>query len=208
MSRILFFVFMLMTAFDLRANDPTISSPSQVYEQVTPIGIQPIEKKRSKVCLNMIVKNEAHVIERCLESVIPLIDCWAISDTGSTDGTQDIIRNFFKSRGIPGELFERSWVNFSHNRNEAFELGRDLVIDGEKADYLLFMDADDILTYTPNYVRPEVFDKGAYYVRIFYSGTTYDRIQLVRSSLPWTWIGVVHESSSASKTIPSPTSTA
>ncbi|MFJ2241725.1 glycosyltransferase [Streptomyces sp. NPDC087859] len=44
------------------------------------------------VCLNMIVKNEAHVIRRCLESVLPLVDTWVILDTGSTDGTQDIIR--------------------------------------------------------------------------------------------------------------------
>src|SRR3990167_6567765 len=73
---------------------------------------------RSNVCLNMIVKNEAHVIERCLESVLPLIDSWVILDTGSTDGTQDVIRNFFAQRGIPGELFESPWVNFAHNRNQ------------------------------------------------------------------------------------------
>ncbi|MEU5316418.1 glycosyltransferase [Streptomyces sp. NPDC021056] len=40
----------------------------------------------------MIVKNEAHVIRRCLESVLPLVDTWVILDTGSPDGTQDIIR--------------------------------------------------------------------------------------------------------------------
>jgi len=44
------------------------------------------------ICLCMIVKNEAAVIERCLASVRPLIDTWVISDTGSTDGTQDLIR--------------------------------------------------------------------------------------------------------------------
>lgn len=193
MSRILFFVLMLTVSLGLKAGAPTPSYPLQVNEQAASIGRQPTEKRRSKVCLNMIVKNEAHVIERCLESVLPLIDCWAISDTGSTDGTQEVIRNFFNSRGIPGELFERPWINFAHNRNEAFELGRDLEIDGEKADYLLFMDADDILTYDPNYVRPNLLDKGSYYIRIFYSGTTYDRVQLVQTSLPWKWIGVVHE---------------
>ena len=73
------------------------------------------------ICLNMIVKNEAHVIERCLISVKHLINYWVIVDTGSTDGTQQIIRDFLKE--IPGELYEKLWVNFSHNRNEALNLG-------------------------------------------------------------------------------------
>ncbi|MGW8788902.1 glycosyltransferase, partial [Heyndrickxia sporothermodurans] len=45
---------------------------------------------RKTICLSMIVKNEASVIRRCLDSVRPLIDTWVIIDTGSTDGTQDI----------------------------------------------------------------------------------------------------------------------
>ena len=42
----------------------------------------------STICLNMIVKNEAPVIGRCLASVLPFVDRWVIVDTGSTDGTQ------------------------------------------------------------------------------------------------------------------------
>jgi glycosyltransferase involved in cell wall biosynthesis len=45
---------------------------------------------RKSVCLNMIVKDEAHVIRRCLGSVRPLIDSWVIVDTGSSDGTQSL----------------------------------------------------------------------------------------------------------------------
>ena len=45
------------------------------------------------LCLCMIVKNEAPVIRRCLDSVRSLIDYWVIVDTGSTDGTQDIVCN-------------------------------------------------------------------------------------------------------------------
>ena len=56
----------------------------------------------TKICLNMIVKNEAHVIRRGLDTVKPFIHHWVIVDTGSTDGTQEIIREHLKD--IPGEL--------------------------------------------------------------------------------------------------------
>src|ERR1700722_13597203 len=81
----------------------------------------------SQICLNMIVKNESHVIERCLASVKGIIDYWVIVDTGSTDGTQEIITNYLKD--IPGELIERPWKNFGFNRTEALLLAR------EKGDY-------------------------------------------------------------------------
>jgi hypothetical protein len=64
-----------------------------------------------RICLSMIVKNEARVIRRCLDSVMPLIDCWSIVDTGSTDGTQAIIREHM--RFLPGSLHERPWKDFA-----------------------------------------------------------------------------------------------
>ena len=60
----------------------------------------------------MIVKNETHIIHECLESVAPLIDYWVISDTGSTDGTQELITKFFAEKGIPGELHQDEWKGF------------------------------------------------------------------------------------------------
>jgi glycosyltransferase involved in cell wall biosynthesis len=77
---------------------------------------------KQTICLNMIVKNEKPVLLKCLESVKPLIDYWMICDAGSTDGTQEAIRSFLKD--IPGELHERPWKGFAHNRNEALELAR------------------------------------------------------------------------------------
>src|SRR3954471_9644974 len=65
-------------------------------------------------CLNMIVKNEALVIARCLSAVRPLIDSWVIVDTGSSDGTQEIVREVLGD--LPGELIERSWRDFASNR--------------------------------------------------------------------------------------------
>ena len=141
-------------------------------------------EEKKKICLNMIVKNETRVIKRCLESVKPIIDYWVIVDTGSTDGTQEMIRDFMKD--IPGELYERPWKNFEHNRNEALELGK------TKGDYLLIMDADDRLEFEPGFTLPTL-TSGSYRMWIKYGGTSYQRYQLISTDLPWKWVGVLHE---------------
>jgi glycosyltransferase involved in cell wall biosynthesis len=78
---------------------------------------------KATICLNMIVKDEAPVIRRCLATVRPFIDFWVIVDTGSRDGTQAIISEFLQD--LPGELIERPWVDFAHNRSEALAAARD-----------------------------------------------------------------------------------
>ncbi|WP_231908137.1 glycosyltransferase [Cupriavidus sp. USMAHM13] len=138
----------------------------------------------SGICLNMIVKNEAPVITRCLASVRPWIDRWVIVDTGSTDGTQDIIRDFMG--GVPGELHERPWRDFAHNRNEAMALAR------PQADYLLFIDADETLRMDAGFRWPAL-DGDGYQFRCELNGWQYQRNALVSARQPWRWEGVLHE---------------
>ena len=54
---------------------------------------------KQTICLNMIVKNESHIIEKTLVNILEnvKIDYWVISDTGSTDNTVDIINSFFET---------------------------------------------------------------------------------------------------------------
>ncbi len=137
------------------------------------------------ICLNMIVKNESRAIEQCLVSVKPLIDSWVIVDTGSTDGTQEIIRKVLHD--VPGELHERPWVNFAHNRNEALALAKN------RAEYLLFLDADERLIYVDSF-RQQKLDQDAYTVKVEQAdGVSYERVLLVKSDLDWKWEGVLHE---------------
>jgi glycosyltransferase involved in cell wall biosynthesis len=142
------------------------------------------EEAKKSVCLNMIVKDETKVIRRCLDSVRPIIDYWVIVDTGSSDGTQEMIKNHMKD--IPGELHERPWKNFGHNRNEALQLAK------EKGDYVLFIDADEVLVYEDGFHLPDL-NKDFYYIMTHYGGTNYARVQLIKNSLDWKWKGVLHE---------------
>ena len=132
----------------------------------------------------MIVKDEATVIRRCLDSVRPLIDRWTIVDTGSTDGTQEIIREHM--RDLPGTLIERPFVNFAHNRNEAIAQAR------EGADYLFVIDADEVVELVDGFVLPRL-EADSYNAEVAYGGCTYLRKQFVRAALPWRYRGVVHE---------------
>ena len=69
------------------------------------------------IALNMIVKNESNIIIRLLESVLPIVDSYCICDTGSTDDTKEIIKNFFDKWDISGCIIEETFINFGYNRN-------------------------------------------------------------------------------------------
>lgn len=136
------------------------------------------------VCLNMIVKNEAPTIRKCLDSVRPLIDTWVIVDTGSVDGTQDIIRDCFSD--LPGVLHERPWKGFDGSRNEAIDLARDA------ADYLLFIDGDDEMQLQPGFRMPDL-SLDAYNIALREFDMIHWRFALVSTRLPWRYVGVLHE---------------
>ncbi|MES2199482.1 MAG: glycosyltransferase [Chlamydiota bacterium] len=140
---------------------------------------------KKTICLNMIVKNESAVITKCLASVKGLIDHWVIIDTGSMDGTQKIITEFMKD--IPGTLYERPWKDFSHNRNEVLALAKN------KADYSLFIDADEILLFSDNFKKPDL-DRDLYYINVKQKDSSeYLRWFLINNTLDWKWKGVLHE---------------
>jgi len=82
-----------------------------------PIGTEGTRPRPRTTCLSMIAKNEAPVIVRCLRFVRSLIGFWIIVDSGSSDGTQDAIREHMAD--VAGALYERLSVDFEHNRTEA-----------------------------------------------------------------------------------------
>ncbi len=133
----------------------------------------------------MIVRDEAHVIEECLDSVSDHIDYWVICDTGSEDATAGIIQGYFDEKGIPGELHRHEWRDFGHNRSLALDLVRG------KARYAWVIDADDYLVGTPDFTGLEA---GSY--DLFYrlgDNCAYWRRQIFRMDLPWEYRGFVHE---------------
>jgi glycosyltransferase involved in cell wall biosynthesis len=139
----------------------------------------------------MIVKNETHVILRCLESIYKYIDRYDITDTGSTDGTQDMIRKFFAEKNIPGEIYQSDWKGFGDHagkigsRTEAFQNAKG------KADYAWVIDADDSLS--GDLILPEGTDVDAYTLQFSRGEFSWWRTQIFKNNRDWRYVGVLHE---------------
>lgn len=146
------------------------------------------------LCFTAIVRNEAAVIERCLNSVRPFISCWAIADTGSTDATRAVISSTLA--GIPGVLRLDKWQDFATNRNLALRAARRQARHFG-ARYIITLDADEELVPEGELAQAD-FDQLTEdsYNAVFTRPdecTHWQRKLLMRSDQPWEYQGVVHE---------------
>jgi glycosyltransferase involved in cell wall biosynthesis len=142
--------------------------------------------------LCMIVKNEIQVMTRCLNSVRPLIDYVLIEDTGSTDGTQQLIAEWLKRANMPGIVIEEPWRDFAYNRSHVLAKLREVV----GIDYALIIDADDLLVFDEG-AEPVTFKSGMrddmYDVEIRLGGSRFHRPQICANNQPFCFKAVVHE---------------
>lgn len=145
--------------------------------------------------LIMIVKNESHIIEQALESMLPVIDTYVISDTGSTDDTKEKIVSFFKKHNIPGHVYSDTWRDFGYNRTKVLEHA------SKHARFGFMLDADDLLKCPEGmnkksfYKQLEQENVDAYKVTIVNETDSlhYHRTQLFNLKKPWKYEGILHE---------------
>ena len=145
-----------------------------------------------KIGLCLIVKNEAHVISRCLDSVRSIIDYVLISDTGSDDGTQDVINKWLKDNNFLGVVFNDEWKSFSYNRSIALSRMREV----KEIDYSLMIDADEILVFNSDFDVNKFKSElscDIYNIMTHLGGSVYPRPQLISNRKEFRYEGVVHE---------------
>lgn len=144
-------------------------------------------EKTPTICLNMIVKNESHIIQNTLEKLCDKIkfDYWVICDTGSTDNTPQIIIDFFKKKSIKGELFYDEWVNFAYNRTLALKRAY------KKTQLLLIFDADDEIVGNIQMPTNVLFDE--YHLKFGSEGFMYTRVLLINNYKIFEFLSVIHE---------------
>jgi glycosyltransferase involved in cell wall biosynthesis len=148
---------------------------------------EPIEIKKDgpTMCFATMCKNEEHCIQNTLESVYKHIDYWVVCDTGSTDRTCDIVKNFFEEKGIPGELHIDKWVGFDHNKTLMMKRAKD------KADYVLHLDADDLLINNLDFTKDDV-GHDAYYMNVTRGDMKWKALIIFNNKLTWRFCGVAH----------------
>ncbi len=141
----------------------------------------------------MIVKNEERLLRRCLESLKGLWDELIIVDTGSTDSTKAIAKEY------TDKIFDFEWIG-------DFSAARNFCISKATCDYIYLPDADEILN-KDNYNRfqllKQVLDTNIEIVEMRYvnqleNGTIYNydkeyRPKLYKRLREFTFIEPVHE---------------
>jgi glycosyltransferase involved in cell wall biosynthesis len=144
------------------------------------------------IALCMIVKNEAAIIERCLASVRSLIDYVLIVDTGSTDGTQSVVRRWLDEAGVPGEVVEEPWRDFAYNRTFALAKLRERA----GVDYSLMIDADQVIEFDESFDVEEFkagLDCELYDLKVSSGSIVYLLPQLASNQIEIVYRGVLHE---------------
>ena len=139
--------------------------------------------KKTKICVNAMVGNEANTISRMLESIAKYTDYYVIQCNGN-DETQQIIDNFFRERGIPGFTYNVEWNFPGWNRDHALQV---CLKSDHGCDWILRMDADERLHVDEDFDW-SIFENTSiqsWNVTAQAGGSKYFRTWMWNSKLPW-----------------------
>lgn len=158
----------------------------------------PAEKRararpRPRVSVCMILRDEERHVLRSLHATLPIAAEYRIVDTGSRDGTCDIVRRFAEKAGVPVHLTHAEWP-------DDFSAARNLSIREAEGDWILWIDADEELIGAENVRRAtESTWHEAFAIRqhnlIFDRGVTQIELplRLFRNRRGYQFYGCIHE---------------
>jgi glycosyltransferase involved in cell wall biosynthesis len=154
----------------------------------------------ARVCLVSVVKNESKQLPRMLKSISKHLSGYCICDTGSSDGTPDVVKRHFDQAGIRGHIAKHTWVNFAKNRNLCLKTAQEILNPNTPGcDFFLLLDADHEVKVNAKgwsfknanlpmdgYMLTEGPGPGQ-------TGALYENLRLVRAGKEWEYIGATHE---------------
>lgn len=140
----------------------------------------------------MIVKNEAKLLARCLDSIADLMDEIIIVDTGSTDATKEIARKY------TDKIYDFPW-------QDDFSLARNFSFEKATMDYIYAPDADEYLDKENHHqleLLKKCMDPQIEIVQMMYDTISQDTVlnikkeyrpKLFKRLRTFTWIDPIHE---------------
>lgn len=148
-------------------------------------------KKEVSLGLCMIVKNEEQFLSKCIESVKDIVSEIIIVDTGSSDSTTAIAKDYTDF------VYSYEWAN-------DFSAARNFSLQKSTCDWVLVLDADEILEPTDkDKLLPLIQDskEDGYDFRIHNYSTLHTKedylihyaLRLIRRDAKFAYKGVVHE---------------
>jgi tetratricopeptide (TPR) repeat protein len=155
------------------------------------VGVRPLH-----VLLVLMVKNEARIIERCLEAAAPFSDAVLLADTGSTDDTVALAEAF---KGAPLKVSHHVWKNFGASRTESLQAARAYAAElgwQLQDTYGLVLDGDMRLRGDPAALRAFLAagDRAVGWHLMQRNGSSeYVNVRLMRLDDGWHCVGVTHE---------------
>lgn len=147
----------------------------------------------AKLVLTQIMKNEAHVVTRMLNSIKSIVDIVVLIDTGSTDNTIEVVKKWGTDNNIETHVFERPFDNFEASRNYSIEMGRQ-VTKGRGSDYWGFwLDADEQLVIDEKVFNKSKINKDLYMFNTYIGQMKYTRNECYKLDKAFRFYGPVHE---------------
>ena len=140
----------------------------------------------------MIVKDEEELLPRSLAAVAPYVDEIVIVDTGSTDGTVEIATSF------GAQVIDFPW-------NGSFADARNVSLDAATGDWILWLDADEVLDEGSGELLREVATRSwreGFYLRMTSvlgdedadgAGFVHQTMRLFRNRPEYRFVGRIHE---------------
>lgn len=147
----------------------------------------------TQFALILMIKNEEKILLRCLQALEGVVDYYCIADTGSTDSSVEIAKEFLKTH--KGCINIDPWKDFGHNRTISFRKACDYLKSVDGCDlhttYGLLLDAD--MVFIAGKLRNTILRATGYKMIQKNGGLEYMNARLLRMDFPWKCTGVTHE---------------
>jgi len=155
-----------------------------------------------QIVLTSIIRNEENTITRLLDSIKHFVTHIVLCDTGSTDHTIDVVKQWSsKHPHLPLYIFQDEWKHFGHNRTLSIIHAKSVIPDKDHdRTFMLFLDADMIFRMDPfiekhlcRWKEETLVKSQVWYLYQRNTNIEYHNIRFIRMDCPATCRGPTHE---------------